>query len=475
MITFGTAGWRSIIADGFTFQNVRLVTQAIAMYLKERGTSSRGIVVGYDARFLSDRFARVATEVLAGNGIKVFMAKDEVPTPALSFEILRRGAAGSVNITASHNPPEYSGLKFSPEYGGPVLSSETDRIQEILRGIADGDIQSVPFEDGLTEGLIESIDPRPNYLHRLKDLVDIEAIKRSGLKVIVNPMHGAARGYLDAILRECGCEVRVINDSRDPLFGGRPPEPVEEYISDLITEVREEGADLGLAVDGDADRFGIVDKEGCYIEPNMFLGLLTHHLLTTRGHGAIAKTCATSHLLDAVGEQFGVKVIETEVGFKNVSRALREEDCIVGCEESGGLAIKGHIPDKDGILACLLAAEMVAREGKHLRGLLRDLYEKTGPFFYRRINILLPLDRKEEVLQDLQSHSSIGLSGVEVKGKKRLTKGVKFFLHGGDWVLIRPSGTEPVLRCYVEARHRDLLETLTDATKRYVMGGKDDG
>ena len=380
-IKFGTSGWRGIFCEDFTLDNVRVVTQAIADHLREEGLADKGVVIGYDARFMGADFARETARVLAGAGIKSYFCRRDTPTPVIAHELLRRKAAGAINFTASHNPYNYNGIKFSPAWGGPALPETTNDIEKRANAML-GEIvfKDITLDNAAKQGLFEEIDPREEYFTTLKKLVDFKAIVQSGIKIAVNPLYGSGRGYLDRILEEEGVNIVKINDHLDPYFGGEPPEPSEDHIQDFIGLIRgDESVVLGLATDGDADRFGIVGSDGTYIEPNYILALLFDYMIRNKGmRGNAARSVATSHLIDAVAEYHGVKVFETPVGFKFIGEYISEDKILIGGEESAGLSIKGHVPEKDGILACLLVAEMVAVEQKSLRELLTDLYSRVG-------------------------------------------------------------------------------------------------
>ena len=470
-ISFGTSGWRGIFCEDFTFENVKIVTQAIADHLRAKGTAARGVVIGYDARFMGERFARETARVLTGAGIKVFLCDRDTPTPVIAFEILRRKAAGGINFTASHNPYDYNGLKYSPESGGPALPETTRDIEQRANALL-GELcyKELDLDVAARDGLMEMIDPCPDYCAALKRLVDLDAIARAGLTIAVNPLYGTGRGYLDALLREAGVAVVMMNDQRDPYFGGHPPEPAEEHIADFIALVKGESRiGLGLATDGDADRYGIVDGDGTFIEPNYILALLYDYLLRRKGlKGAAARSVATSHFLDAVAAHHGQKVLETPVGFKFIGEYISADQILIGGEESAGLTLRGHVPDKDGILACLLVAEMVAVEKKSLTQLLAELYARVGTFYTRRDNIRL------SSLLEAGYAAKVATPPEELAGKRVqqlvTTDGCKLLFADGSWVLFRKSGTEPVVRVYAEARTQGELDELSAAAAAFVRG-----
>jgi len=469
-ITFGTSGWRGIIAEDFTFERVRIVCQAIADHLKDEGVADGGVVVGYDTRFLGRRFAEEAARVLAGAGIRVFLCRRDAPTPVIAHEILRRRAAGGINFTASHNPGEYNGLKFSPAWGGPALPETTRDIERRANSML-GEItyRELSLGQARQQGLLKEIDPGESYRETLRGLIDFRAIRSAGMRIAVNPLYGTGRGYLDRLLLEAGVAVATVNGQTDPCFGGFPPEPAEENIQDFIQLVRDdEGITLGLATDGDADRFGILDADGRYIQPNYILALLADYLLSVRGEeGALARSVATSHFLDAVAARHGQELLETPVGFKYIGEYIRGGRILIGGEESAGLSMRGHVPDKDGILACLLVAEMVARTGKSLRQLLDELYRKVGTFYTRRINLQLTA-ALETAYADRVAATPERLAGRRVT-EVVTVDGTKFLLDDGGWVLFRKSGTEPVVRVYAESSNEEGLNDILQAARDFIL------
>lgn len=468
-IKFGTSGWRAILADEFTFENIRIITQAICDHIRKKGESEKGVVVGYDTRFMGKRFALEAAEILAANGIKAFLCKRDVPTPVIAFEIIRRKTAGGINFTASHNPPEYNGLKFSSSWGGPALPETTGDIEKRANEMM-GEVtyREVSLRTGIDEKLIEFIEPKDVYLKDIREKADLSALK--GLKAAVDHLYGTSRGYLDTILEEAGCEVIRLNGHLDPTFGGRPPEPAEENIHVLIDRLKNDGSiSIGLATDGDADRFGIVDKGGKYIEPNSIIALLLDYLIRTRGwKGGVARSVATTHLIDRVAKKHGIEVFETPVGFKYIGELISEDKLIIGGEESAGLTIKGHVPEKDGILACLLVAEMVSREGKSITEMLNNLYSEVGPVLTRRINIHLEMKAGDGLKERLKTPPP-SFAGLSIE-KVVTVDGTKLVLANGSWVLIRPSGTEPVVRLYAESFSEEDLNKLIEAGKALISG-----
>jgi len=468
-IKFGTSGWRGILAEDFTLDNVRVVVQAIADYLKAENVADAGLVIGHDSRFFGERFAREAARVLAGAGIPSFVCKRDTPTPVIAYEIMRRGTSGAINFTASHNPYEYNGIKFSTAWGGPALPEVTADIERRANAML-GEVcyRDMPLDQAVRAGLVAEFDPMPDYLDVIRKKVDLEAIGRSGMSIIFDPMFGAGRDYVDSVLVEAGLLVQTINGRRDPYFGGLPPDPGPNHLNDLVNRVRgDKQVALGLATDGDADRYGIIDADGTFIEPNYILALLYDYLLRRKGEaGDAARSVATSHLLDAVAAHHGYAVRETPVGFKYIGEFIRDDQIVIGGEESAGLSLRNHVPDKDGVLACLLVAEMVAVEGKTIGQLLADLYRRVGAFHTTRKNLRLSLELAAKIGDKLAAPPD-RLAGLAVR-ERVTTDGVKMIMEDGSWALFRKSGTEPVVRVYTEAGSAEALEALTRAAVEFV-------
>jgi alpha-D-glucose phosphate-specific phosphoglucomutase len=471
-IKFGTSGWRGILCEGFTLENVRIVSQAIADHLRAEGLGQQGLVIGYDARFMGRDFARETVRVLAGAGIRSYFCQRDTPTPVIAHALLKLKADGAINFTASHNPYDYNGIKFSPAWGGPALPETTKDIEDRANALL-GEIcyKEMRLNDAADQGLFVEIDPAPDYFTRIRELVDLQAIAASGMKLAVNPLYGSGRGYLDRILLDAGVEVVSINDHVDPYFGGEPPEPAEAHIPDFISLVKNDASILlGLATDGDADRYGIVDRDGQFIEPNYILALLFDYLIRRKGlKGDAARSVATSHLIDAVAAHHGVKVLETPVGFKFIGEFIAANRILIGGEESAGLTIRGHVPEKDGILACLLVAEMVAVEGRSLNELLNDLYARVGAVYTRRSNLRLTGDLSEGIAARLENPPA-AIGGRKIKEIVRID-GNKYLFEDGSWMLFRKSGTEPVVRLYGEAGSKAALDQLMTAGEQFILKG----
>jgi len=448
-ISFGTSGWRGIISDDFTSDNVAIVAQAIANYFKRTEDTKKSFVIGYDTRFMSDRFALICANVLKNNGISVLFTERDAPTPVIAFQILKNKAMGSINITASHNPPAYNGIKVNTSYGGPAPAEVTKEIEKEIKRLQD---ENAVIKYSTDKEGIKTFDAAPAYLKRITELIDFKAIKKSKIKIAMDCLYGTSRGYLDFLLEEAGIKPIVLHDSINPDFGGSSPCPSAECLCELKKTILKNHANIGLATDGDADRFGILDKDGSFMSPNHILPLMFEHLLKTRKQkGGIVRSITTSHLLDAMAEKAGREVYEVPVGFKYVGSALTEKGALMGCEESGGMTIYGHVPEKDGILACLLMTEIAAYNKKPFKVLLSELEKKYGKYFSKRLDIGLKQENKEKLLEDLRNNPMKTFAGVEVS-KYEILPGdnFKIELTDGGWAMIRPSGTEPIVRGYIE-------------------------
>ncbi len=467
MIKFGTSGWRALMGDEFTFQNVRVVVQALCNHLKAEGLTQRGILVGRDTRFLSDRFAKEAAKVLSHNHILCYLCGRDAPTPAISYEIIRRNLDGAINFTASHNPPEYNGLKFSTDTGAPALPDVTHRIEQHIRRV-EAEKQHPTYY--VNEEYIHEVDIADSYLKLISSKVDFEKIARSGLIIAADPLYGTARDYLDRILIENGCSCEVIHNFKDPYFGGYSPECSEQNLAELREVVLEKKCHLALATDGDADRFGILDSNGDFIAPNYILALLLKYILQSRPNlkGGVARSVATTHLLDHLAARHSVPLYETPVGFKYVGELLLEGKLIMGGEESAGFTMGQHLPEKDGILACLLVAEMVAASGnKHLTEMIHELFADVGPLYNQRLSLKLSGSHWEKLNRVLE-HPPETLSGHRIIAVNRLD-GVQLTFDDGSWILMRPSGTEPLVRIYAEAPTPEAVKSLLEASKNYIF------
>ncbi|HUF52163.1 MAG TPA: phosphoglucomutase/phosphomannomutase family protein [Dehalococcoidia bacterium] len=463
-IRFGTDGWRAIIADEFTFENVRYCAQGTADYLKQAGMADRGMVVGYDTRFESDAFAEQVTEVLAGNGIKVYLCDAPAPTPVVGHAILPRKAAGSIVITSSHNPAAYSGYKVRTEYAGAAPPEVLQKIEAMIGACYGGEVARLPIDEAKSKGLVETFDPKTPYLKHLAELVDIEPIKAAGLRVVVDPMHGAGAGYLLELLTGGETEVREIRGDFNPAFPGmHNPEPIPKNLELTAAAVRDYQADVALCTDGDADRVGVLDDRGEFVNQLQTYALLAYYLLEVRGQrGPMVKSVTTTSMIRKLGELYGVEVHETGVGFKFLGPKMRETDALIAGEESGGFAFRGHLPERDGVLSSLYILDLMARRGKKLPALVEELFAKVGKYYYDRIDITMSPSERDRVTSLLPDLKPGAIAGIPVEGTDR-TDGLRFVLPDGAWALIRLSGTEPLMRIYTEVREESQVRPVLDA------------
>jgi phosphoglucomutase len=462
-IKFGTSGWRAIVADEFTVANIRLAVAGIAAYVETQPKPHR-VLVGRDPRFLGESFAQEAASVLAAAGITPIVIPDAAPTPAIAYAVRQMKTSGAINFTASHNPPEYNGIKFSTHDGAPALPEVTKQIEAAIAQIGDGAVAKA----AAPAGGYETVDVKAGFLKRLGELVDLKIIAKSGIKVVYDPFWGAGRGYSSEILREAGVTVETVHDYRDVLFGGHAPEPDDHLLGDAKAKMKEIGAKIGIATDGDADRFGIVDEDGTFIQPNYVIALLFDYLVETRGwKNGVAKSVATTNMINALAEHHKVPLYETPVGFKYIGELIIADKIAIGGEESAGLTIRGHVPEKDGVIAGLLVAEMVAARGKSLGVQLQELFAKVGSFYPVRENFRLTQERMAAFTEKLKADPT-ELSGRKVASIVR-TDGLKLILDDGSWVCYRLSGTEPVVRAYSEARSEKDMEALSAAAKAFVL------
>src|SRR6202047_2195832 len=464
-IKFGTSGWRAVMADEFTFANVRRAVDGIARYLVSEKPQGARVILGRDPRFLGETFCEMAAEILMGHGITPVVLGEAAPTPAFAHAGIQNQADGVINFTASHNPPEYNEIKFSTPDGCPALPEVTKKIEA---EIVAGDKADVAKDRAATPAAKGSLDPKPDYLKRLGEIIDLDVIKKANLKVVFDPMWGAARGYSDELLRSAGLQVDTVHDYRDVLFGGHAPEPDDHGLEDLRKKMRETGAQIGIATDGDADRFGIVDSDGTFLQPNYVIALLFDYLVESRGwKNGVAKSVATTNLINALAEKHGVEVHETPVGFKYIGELIMQDKIAIGGEESAGLSIRHHVPEKDGVLAGLLCCEAVARRGKSLGEQLKAISDKVGSFYPKRENFRLTPEVKAKFTEKLRSDPR-EFCGHPVSEVVR-TDGLKLVFNDGSWVCYRLSGTEPVVRAYTEARSERGLEKLSTAAKSWIF------
>ncbi len=462
MVHFGTSGWRGIIGRELTFRRVRIVVQAMIETLREAGDPVELIVIGFDTRLLSEKFAKTAAQLIASNGISAELTLRDVPSPVVASMVLERSAAAGITFTGSHNPPEYNGLKIYTADGILAAQKFTDRVEKIFDRLEKTyDDTFIPRAE-----LVGTFDPKPAYLERLQKIIDWEAIRDSGIKMVVDPLYGSAREYLDHILLENEVEVDVIHSTRDPYFGGYAPDCTSENLSRLRDVMRRTGADLGLSTDGDGDRFGILDHGARMCDSSTALAVILDYLARRRGlKGGVGYTVATSGLINAVAREHDLELVETAVGFKNFGPLLVDGTLEYAGEESAGLAWSKHLPERDGVLACLLAAEMVAVEGKGMAELSNELAARVGTFKFRRTQIPLT-DRSRAIYEQRLGQKWNEINGFKVAEVDR-RDGLKLVFEGGSWILIRVSDTEPKIRLYAEGRSSEERRHLMHLVRQF--------
>lgn len=474
-IHFGTDGWRGVISDTFTFHNLRLVTQAVADAVAseewlngsalDSGADPRSMVVGFDTRFLSDRYAAEAARVLAANGYHVHLTSADVPTPAISLVVRELGAIAGLMITASHNAPRYNGLKLKAAYGGAAAPEQCRRVEVYLN---DNEARGrgpnlMDYERARQEDLITRFNPTEVYFDHLRKLIDMEAIAEDPPRVVVDSMYGSGRGQIQGLLQGTGCEVFEVRGEMNPGFGGIHPEPIERYLGSLAGAIAAGHGDLGLATDGDADRIGAMDERGQFIDPHRIMALALKYLVEKRGwSGKVVKTVSTTRMIDRLAGEYGLEVIETPVGFNHIADCMLRDHVLIGGEESGGMSFQGHIPEGDGVLMGLLLVEMTAKSGLPLSGLVDEVLAQAGPSQYARLDHRLarPIT-KSSMVRRLTSQAPAMINGVQVTNVDD-KDGVKYLLANDAWLLIRPSGTEPVLRIYAEGADAEIVQGLID-------------
>ncbi|MEW6179268.1 MAG: phosphoglucomutase/phosphomannomutase family protein [Chloroflexota bacterium] len=472
-IHFGTDGWRAVISDTFTFNNLRLVTQAIADAVATEGwlngagnglnPDPRVMVVGFDTRFLSDRYAAEAARVLAANGFTVHLAQADAPTPAISYAVRHLNAIGGIMITASHNAPRYNGVKLKAAFGGSASPEQCRKVEVYLN---DNEAQArgpnlMEFEQARQMKLIQRFNPIPAYADHLRRLIDFDLIAENPQRIVVDSMYGSGRGVIRSILQGTGCEVYEIRGEMNPGFGGVHPEPISRYLGALAGAISTGAGNFGLATDGDADRIGAMDERGNFVDPHKIMALALRYLIRKRGwRGSVVRTVSTTRMIDRLAKQYGLPLHETPVGFNHIADYMLKEDVLIGGEESGGISFKGHIPEGDGILMGLLIVEMVAESGGSLVDLVEDLLAEVGPAFYERRDLRLkhPV-AKDKMTARLQNEAPAQIGGEKVI-EVSTRDGVKYILADDSWLLIRPSGTEPVLRVYAEGRSMEMVKEL---------------
>lgn len=465
-IRFGTDGWRALIAEDFTFANVARCTQGLVEYLKEQGIAERGLVVGYDTRFLSQEFAETVASVCAGNDVRAYLTREAAPTPVVSFSVLSQQAAGAAIITASHNPGNWNGFKFKPEYAGSATDEVTKRLEDKIDAVSKP--RSIPLADGIERGLVAEFDPKPAYFERISNLVDLPSIRNNGLAVMVDAMFGAGAGYFASLISGGATSISELNSYRNPAFPGmEQPEPIAQNLRGLMEQVPAKEASVGIALDGDADRVGIVDEKGNFLSTLEVFSLLALYLLEHKGQrGDIVKGITSSMMLNKLADRYGVGVHDMRVGFKHIGPRFTEVDGVMGGEESGGFAFRGHIPERDGILSGLYILEFMVKTGKTPSQLIEDLFALVGHHFYQRRDVTFSSDSRSEIQARIDSADLTELAGLPVRRSDEIDGRRIFF--DNAWLAARFSGTEPLLRIYCEAESPELVNDLLDAASVYL-------
>jgi len=474
-IHFGTDGWRAVISDTFTFANLRLVTQAIADAVAskawmngtglDQSVDYKKMIVGFDTRFLSDRYAQDVSRVLAANGFTVLLTQADAPTPVISYAIKEHGAIAGLMITASHNAPRYNGIKLKSAFGGSALPEQCRQVEVYLN---DNEAQArgpnlMDYDQARKLNLIQRFNPIPAYQEHIRKLINFDIIAENPQRIVVDSMYGSGRGVIRALLQGTGCEVQEIRGEMNPGFGGVHPEPISRYLGSLAGAISTGMGAFGLATDGDADRIGAMDERGNFVDPHKIMALSLKYLVEKRGwSGAVVRTVSTTRMIDRLARKYGLPVYETPVGFNHIADYMLKEDVLIGGEESGGISFKGHIPEGDGIIMGLLLLEIVAESGITLYELVDNLLNEVGPAYYDRIDLRLrhPVS-KSKMTDKLRKDAPASVGGEKVAEICDLD-GVKYILADDSWLLIRPSGTEPVLRVYAEGRSKEMVKAMLD-------------
>ena len=465
-IRFGTDGWRAIIAEDYTFENVARCAYGLCQFMKQRGTSDRGLIVGYDTRFLSREFASVVAAVAASQGIRALLAVNPAPTPVMSFNVMHHNAGGAAIITASHNPAIWNGFKFKPEYAGSATQEITDDLEAIIASV--GEVAFADTSQGRKAGLIEDLEPSQPYLEHIARLVDLDAVRGSGFNVVVDAMYGAGAGYFPELLKGGSTTVEELHGHRNPAFPGMAqPEPIASNLVELMKHVPLTAASVGIALDGDADRVGIIDEGGTFVTTLDTFSLLALYLLEEKGwRGSLIKGVTASQALNNMGSLYGVDVHEVRVGFKHMGPRMEELDALMAGEESGGFAFRGHVPERDGILSGLYVLEYMAKTGRTVSQLLDGLFSRVGPHYYHRRDLEFDLADRERISSLVGAPGLQSMGGFPIKSSDSID-GRRFHFEDG-WLAIRFSGTEPLLRIYSEASLQERVTLLLDAAANYL-------
>ena len=468
MIKFGTGGWRAIIGEDFILDNVRLLSQALADDIKNKNFVEKGIVIGFDRRFLSDKAAKWVAEVMAGNGIPVHFIGNIAPTPLIMFAVKRLETKYGVSITASHNPADYNGIKVFTEGGRDAAEDVTKNLEKLLEKLKLEDVKVMKFDAGIASGIIKKVDLFNDYIDTILNMIDIDIIRKKGLKILLDPMHGVSKSSLQTILLTARCELDIINDRHDTLFGGRLPSPTAATLTRLIDIVTEQKYDIGIATDGDADRLGIIDDKGNFIHPNDIMVLLYYYLIKFKGwKGGVVRNIATTHLLDRIATSFGEKCYEVPVGFKHISSKMDETNAVIGGESSGGLTIRGHIKGKDGIFAGTLLVEMICATGKKISEMLEQIHTEFGNFYMVENDFTFSDDKKAELVNILFGEKRIPTFEIPIR-EISYRDGVKIYFENDGWIIARFSGTEPLLRIFAEMDTEENARKISNTLKQFL-------
>ncbi len=472
-IYFGTDGWRARMDETFTSKNVAIVCQGIANYILYKGKGQKGIAVGYDTRKNSRIFAEICASILAANGIRAYLSKEDVPTPVITYAIINKKTAGAVMFTASHNPPEFNGIKFIPEYAAPAMPDVTDelmvRIQEIQKK---PEINDMDFQVALNNSLIVEFQPMDAYINYVLNQINVNLIKKGNFKIIFDPLYGTGRKYIPLLLKKIGLSCEIIHNHLDPTFGGNMPNPNEKLLSELRNIVLDKKADVGLACDGDADRSGAIDDKGNFISANIIFATLLKYAVDLGKKGMVVRTVSTSHVVDAIANKHGLKIIETPVGSKYIGQWKREKGILIGGESSGGLMFEEHIPEKDGIYTNLKILEMMGYYNKSFFEIISDINKEFGIFHFKDISFPCEDTKKSQTMEKVKKILPENLLGKKII-KKISIDGFKFILDDGSWILIRPSGTEPLLRLSGESLDEKFLDSILEEGKKILEQAKD--
>ena len=468
MIKFGTGGWRAVIGDGFTKENIQILSRAMLDKMKDEGVTDEGIVIGYDKRFLSKEAMRWAACVFAKEGVKVYLVNKAAPTPLVMYYVMKHDMHYGMMVTASHNPAVYNGIKVFTYGGRDADETQTAQIEEYINNVTDIPVAELDYDEGVKSGIIEEIYPLNDYIDAILEAVDVEKIKHAGLRVALDPMYGVSKTSLETILMTCRCEIETIHERHDTLFGGKLPAPNEERLRDLKNRVMAYGFDLGIATDGDADRIGVIDDKGNFLHPNDILVVLYYYLVKYKGwKGDCVRNICTTHLLDSIAKSFGQECHEVPVGFKHISAKMNQTDAIIGGESSGGMAVKGHIRGKDGIYAAALLVEMLAVTGMKLSAIMEHIRKEYGGMALCERDYRFSPEKKEQIKKFILEDKNLPRIDYEIE-KISYLDGLKIYLKDGGWISVRFSGTEPLLRIFCEMKEEQDAIKLCEVFEKFL-------